>query len=105
MLLVVGAAWYVTDLMLFHANPQASSRLIGFDVVDEHTVEVEVQVQLDDVDSAQCLVRALSRDKSVVGEWEFTGMDGQQVVTVRTDRRATGVEMVGCKVEGQPRWR
>ena len=92
MLLTVLSAWWVSSTMLFHANPQVSSRLIGFDIVDEHTVEVEVQVQLDEIDEAQCLVRALSRDKSVVGELEFGGIDGQQEVTVRTEREATSIE-------------
>ena len=104
-LLGMGAAWFVTDMMLFHANPAVSSSLVGFEIVDDYAVDVELRVQLDDIDEAECLVRALSKDKSVVGELGFLGIDGQQEVTVRTERRATGVELVGCKADGQTRWR
>lgn len=90
----------------FHSTPAAESRVIGFDKdPGPHSVDVTVHVELDGVDEAECLVRAISVDKSVVGELPFTGTQGQQVVTVRTERKATSVEMVGCRAEGQQRWR
>lgn len=92
------AAW-------FHATPSARSATVGYQVVDDHTVTVEVEVELTDVDEADCLVRAMSEDKATVGELSFTGVDGLQEVTIRTERRATAVEMVGCTTPGQNRRR
>ncbi|MBE7323938.1 DUF4307 domain-containing protein [Nocardioides sp. Y6] len=90
----------------FHSTPTAESRVVGFDSDPEpHSIEATVHVELDGVDEAECLVRALSVDKAVVGELSFTGRQGQQVVTVRTERSATSVDMVGCRAEGQQRWR
>lgn len=86
----------------FHGNPGATSSLVGYDLVDDHTVTARVQVTLrDDVEEADCLVRALSEDKAAVGELSFDGVDGINDVTIRTERRATAVEVVGCTVEGQ----
>ena len=90
---------------LFHGNPAASSGSVAYEVVDDHTVTIVVEVRLDDVEEADCLVRALSEDKATVGELAFTGVEGRQEVTIRTERRATGVENVGCLVEGQSRRR
>ncbi|WP_170970363.1 DUF4307 domain-containing protein [Nocardioides jishulii] len=101
---VVFLAW-VAWAAFFHGAPAAESQVVGYDVIDKHAVDVRVQVQLDDVDEAECVVRAISVDKSVVGELAFTGTDGVQTVTVRTEREATSVEMVGCRAEGQTRWR
>ncbi|WP_181311497.1 DUF4307 domain-containing protein [Nocardioides campestrisoli] len=92
------AAW-------FHGSPAASSGQVGYQVVDDHTVTVVVDVRLDGVEEADCLVRAYSSDKATVGELAFTGVDGRQEVTVRTERRATSAENVGCRVEGQARRR
>lgn len=89
----------------FHSTPAAESEVVSFDVVDEHSVDVTLRVALDDVEEAECVVRAISVDKSVVGELAFTAVQGQQVVTVRTEREATSVEKVGCRAEGQDRWR
>lgn len=92
------AAW-------FHGNPGVASGHVGYEVVDDHTVTVVVDVRLDDAEEADCLVRALSEDKATVGELAFTGVDGRQEVTVRTERLATSVENVGCRIDGQGRRR
>ena len=96
---------WVAWAALFHGNPDARSGLVGFEVVDDHTVEVTVDVRLKETDEAECLVRAYSVDKSTVGEQPFTGVEGRQVATVRTERRATSAEVVGCRAEGQARYR
>ena len=47
-------------------------------------------------------------DKAVVGNLEFTPdpADGPTYdVAIKTDRRATTVEWIGCKTDGQPRYR
>ncbi|WP_158647894.1 DUF4307 domain-containing protein [Nocardioides houyundeii] len=103
-LAVVFGVW-LAWAALFHGNPSVRSGIVGFDVVDDHTMEVSVEVDLDDVEEADCLLRALSEDKATVGELSFAPVDGVQTVTVRTERRATSVENVGCRTEGQSRRR
>ncbi|GAA1546843.1 DUF4307 domain-containing protein [Nocardioides humi] len=113
--LVVGAAavavaflGWLLWAMLFHANPAVSSEEIGHEVVDDHTATIRVRVTYGDgpVD-ATCVARAISHDKAVVGEQTVTpGREGAvQEITVRTERRATTVEWIGCKAAGQPRYR
>lgn len=88
-----------------HATPDVESSLFSFDAVDEHTVVVQVDIDLAEGVEADCLVRAQSVDKAVVGELNFAPLDGRQEVTVRTDRLATAVEMVGCRTPDQARRR
>jgi hypothetical protein len=90
-----------------HATPDVESSLVGYEVVDEHTATARVQVRLADEDvEASCLVRAYAEDHTTVGELAFTpeyGADQPIEVTVRTERRATSVERVGCTTPGEPR--
>jgi len=92
---------------LSHSTPDVESELVGFDTVDEHTSTAVVQVDFgsDDV-VATCLLRALAEDHSVVGELSFTAeaADGTRYEeSVRTERLATSVELVGCTTPDQPR--
>jgi hypothetical protein len=92
---------------LSHSTPDVESELVGFDTVDEHTstAVVEVDFESDDV-VATCLLRALAEDHSVVGELSFTAQadDGSRYEeSVRTERLATSVELVGCTTPDQPR--
>ncbi|TNM37336.1 DUF4307 domain-containing protein [Nocardioides albidus] len=95
--------------MVFHADPAVSSEEIGHEIVDDHTATIRVRVTYGDGPvEATCKARAISHDKTVVGEASFTpGRDEEAVqrVTVRTERRATTVEWIGCKTSGQPRYR
>jgi len=54
---------------------------------------------------ASCLLRAYAEDHSVVGELPVPVESGAPtrsvVATVRTERRATAVELVGCSAPGQ----
>ena len=88
-----------------HATPEARSELVGFTVTDEHEVVADVQVQLSDrASDVQCVLRALAEDKSAVGEAVFTPEDSGRIsVPIRTERRATAVEKVGCTADGQKR--
>jgi hypothetical protein len=93
--------------MVVHSTPAVESELLAFDVLDEHTVTARVAVDRRDEDvEATCLVRAFSADHATVGEVSWTP-DGdaraQEDVTIRTERAATSVELVGCTAEGQPR--
>jgi hypothetical protein len=76
-------------------------------VVDEHTATARIDVRLADADvRASCLLRAYAEDHTVVGERSLTPVYGEQQplsVDVRTERRATSVELVGCTAPGEPR--
>jgi hypothetical protein len=100
------AAWLLWA-MLFHANPPVSSEEIGHQVVDDHTATIKVNIKYGDGPvEATCVARAISHDKAVVGEQSFSPgrRNGTYEVTVRTDRRATTVEWIGCKAADQPRY-
>ena len=86
-------------------TPEAESALVSFDVVDEHSATARVQVRLGDEDvEASCKLRAYAEDKVVVGELVFTPTgSGTSEQEIRTERRATAVELVGCTAPGQNR--
>ena len=92
-----------------HANPRVDSELLSFEVVDEHTATAVLQIEFADDDVvASCLLRAIAEDHSSVGDLSFTpdpGRGDRFVVTIRTERRATSVESVGCVADGQSRRR
>jgi hypothetical protein len=86
------------------STPEVESDLVGYDVVDEHRATAVVQIQVDDGVEASCKLRAYAEDHTVVGELSFTPAgSGQTEQTVRTERRATSVELLGCTAPGQNR--
>jgi len=104
---VVALGWLVWA-MWFQSNPDIQSSVRTFDVVDEHTVKAEVALRVKDDDvRANCLVRAIGLDRSVVGElnFEVSEVSGtvHRDVTLRTEREATAVDMVGCTTDDQKR--
>jgi hypothetical protein len=90
-----------------HTTPQVTSELETFSIDDDHHVTAVLVVSLDDADvTASCTLRAYAEDHSTVGELTFTPDPAQgrrQVETIRTERRATSVEKVGCTAPGQDR--
>jgi hypothetical protein len=90
-----------------HATPDVQSSMVGYEVVDEHTATARIDVRLADADvRASCLLRAFAEDHTVVGERSLTPVYGAPQplsVAVRTERRATSVELVGCTAPGEPR--
>ena len=92
--------WTIWD----QSTPEVRSNLVGYEVVDEHraTAKVDVALARDDV-AATCTLRAYAEDHTVVGELAFTPKDGRNTPTVRTERRATSVELLGCTAPGQKR--
>ncbi len=53
---------------------------------------------------ATCRLRAFAEDHTTVGELAFTpdpDAGRRQVVEVRTERRATALESLGCTADGQ----
>jgi hypothetical protein len=96
-------AWSVYE----HSTPQVTSELESFSVDDDHTVTAVLVVSLDSSDvKASCTLRAYAEDHTTVGELTFTPDPSQgrrQVETIRTERRATSVEKIGCTAPGQDR--
>lgn len=88
---------------LFYGNPDARSELVGFDVVDDHTATARIDVSVKDDVEATCTVRATSEDHTIVGEQAFTPIDGRNDITIRTERKATAVDKVGCTTADQSR--
>jgi len=91
----------------FHANPAVTSELETYDVVDDHSAVAVVVTTLDtDAVRPECTVRAFAEDHTTVGQKSFTpepGAGRRQTVEVRTERRATTVESIGCTAQGQDR--
>jgi hypothetical protein len=96
-------AWTVAG----HTQTQVTSELEGFSVVDGSTVSAVLVVSVADDDvEATCRLRAFAEDHTTVGELAFTpdpGVGRRQVVEIRTERRATAVESLGCTADGQKR--
>jgi hypothetical protein len=91
----------------FHADPAVSSELLTWDQVDDHETTAVIRVTYGDGwVEADCKVRAIAEDKSIVGEVAFTPAEDEgpdHEVTIRTISRPTAVENLGCTTEGQPR--
>ena len=111
-IVVVAAAFlgWLGWTALFHGNPEVSSELVSFTVDDEHQVTARVDVRIGDDDVvATCLLRAIAEDHTVVGELHFdvraSDLEEGSVLEreIRTERRATSVDPVGCTTSGQQR--
>jgi len=94
----------------FHGDPDVTSELVTFNVDDEHRVTTRVDVRIDDEDVvATCLLRAIAEDHTVVGELSFevraSDLDDGNVLerVIRTERRATSVDPIGCTTADQQR--
>jgi hypothetical protein len=103
---LVGLAWLILD----EGDSSVQSGLVTWDVLDEHTVTTRVDVRLEGDDVvATCLLRAVAEDHTVVGELRFqvraSDLEDGNVLEreIRTERRATSVEAVGCTTADQQR--
>jgi hypothetical protein len=99
---VLGLVW-LAWATLFHANPAVGSELVGWEVVDDNAVTARIDVVLKGSPDATCEVRAIAADHTVVGEASFVPTAGRNEVPVRTERRASAVENVGCTTPDQHR--
>jgi hypothetical protein len=102
---VVALVWVIWAAYV-QGTPEVQSSLRTYHVVDDHTARATVVVKTrNDRVRASCVVRADAIDHSVVGEVTFavTGAGGSSTheVTLRTERPAAAVEMVGCTAPGQ----
>jgi hypothetical protein len=106
--MVVSGVGFVGWSVFFHSTPEVSSRLTSFRIVDEHEVNADIEVGRESqFTEASCRLRAIADDHTVVGEVNVPVVDGpvQRAlrVPIRTERRATSVELVGCTTPDQPR--
>ncbi|WP_210649029.1 DUF4307 domain-containing protein [Nocardioides sp. SYSU D00065] len=101
-LAVAGLTWLAWTAW-FHSTPQVESEVVTFEVTSEHETQARVDVTLADGVEATCRVRAHAEDHTPVGELAFTPVAGTNEVVIRTERRATSVEKLGCTTDDQPR--
>ncbi len=106
-LVVVALAW-LAWVAVFHGRPAVTSQMVGFQVRGQHAAVATFEVARRDTGvSASCLLRASADDHAVVGELTVPVSSGpaqrQLTSTVRTERRATTVELVGCTAADQAR--
>jgi hypothetical protein len=86
------------------ANPPVAAKVVGFRVVSDTQIDVQVTVQRADVTSrVSCQVKALAITYDTVGQlpftWEPTGEELQtRWMTVRTFKKAVTAEMDYCRV-------
>lgn len=105
-LVTAGLAW-LTWVIAFHGRPMARSDIVSFAVVNQHEATATVAVVRRDREvEASCLLRAQAADHSIVGELSFrvgASHDATTTLTrtLRTEREATSVSLVGCVAAGQ----
>lgn len=97
--------------MLEQGRPDAQSAMVGFEADGPHAAVATFDVVRRSADiEASCLLRASAADHTIVGEANVVvgpgGEERQRLTeTVRTERQATSVEMVGCVTDEQRRRR
>jgi hypothetical protein len=108
---VAAALSWLVWAMLEQGRPEAQSALVGFEADGPHAAVATFDVVRSSAEvEASCLLRAFSADHAIVGEANVVvGPGGQErqrlTETVRTEREATSVEMVGCVTDDQTRRR
>ena len=108
-LAMTGLSWVVW-VTVFHSSPAVTSALVAYDVRHDHAATATFSVVRRSADvPASCLLRAYAEDHNVVGELTVPVDSGPASAsvrsTVRTERRATSVELVGCTAPGQAQQR
>ncbi|MFD9071249.1 DUF4307 domain-containing protein [Streptomyces lasiicapitis] len=92
---VVG--WFGYDSI---AGSKVSGEIIKFDVVSDKAVEVHLEVRKDADANGYCTIRSQAENGAEVGRADFRfDQDKGRVdktVTLRTTKRATSAELVGC---------
>jgi hypothetical protein len=104
---VVALGWLVWAILL-QSDPKVTSGLQSSEI-GEHSSTAVLQVRLSDTDvHPTCLLRATAVDHTIVGESHFTISDPPSrsfsvTRTIRTERRPTSIESIGCTAPGQSR--
>ena len=108
LVVIAALAWLVWAIVL-NSSPQVRSALVSFDVRGQHSAVARFSVVRSGRDvRASCLLRAYAEDHSVVGERHVAVGPQQPASTtlassVRTERKATSVELIGCTTAEQKR--
>jgi hypothetical protein len=107
-LVVAGLGWLAWAVWV-ESTPDVQSGLVRTHVDGPHRVTADIAVSLRTPQTvASCLVQAMAADHSVVGELHFkVGPEPDKQATVRrsmrTERPAVTVNLVGCTTPGQQR--
>ena len=106
--LVASGTGFLAWAVFFQSTPAVTSQLVTWRVQDEHSVVANLTVGRESqFTEASCRLRAIAEDHSVVGEVTVPVTDGPEKQTlrveIRTERRATSVENLGCTAPDQPR--
>ncbi|MFD6437502.1 DUF4307 domain-containing protein [Streptomyces venezuelae] len=92
---VVG--WFGYDYI---NGAKLSGEVIKFDVVSDHAVEAHLEVRKDAGAKGYCTLRSQAESGDEVGRKDFRFDDRtdrvDRVVTLRTTKKATSVELLGC---------
>lgn len=105
-LIIVTLLGWLGWVIWLQTHPKVTSSLTGFDIRNDHHAVATVSVHLYDAVPASCELRAYARDHSVVAEMSVPVTEqtvGQHTMDarLRTERRATSVELLGCTSAGQ----
>ncbi|MCK8681730.1 MULTISPECIES: DUF4307 domain-containing protein [Streptomyces] len=99
-LLLALVGWFGYDYI---AGQKVSAEMIKFDVSADDRVQVHLEVRKDGGAAGSCTLRALAEDGGEVGRrdvrFDQPADRVDEVVTVRTTRRATSVQLMGCTSE------
>ena len=97
-LLVAFIAW---SGFSYVSGQDVSGEMIKFKVVSDRAVDVHLEVRKETGVDGVCTVRALDVTKGEVGRKDVRFADAgdrvDRVTTVRTTKRATAAELIGCK--------
>ena len=86
------------------ASPEVRSGMQSWEVIDQHSTTIVAKVEIDEgVDDPLCRVQARADDHSVVGELQFTPVNGRNEETIATERKAVSVDWIGCTSKDQRR--
>src|SRR3954452_10485749 len=106
--LVLSGVGLLTWTVIFESTPSVQSQLTAYDIKDEHeTVATFTVSRESEFTRATCRLQAISPDHAIVGELQRPVFDGPTEQTlrveIRTERRATTVELLGCTAPDQDR--
>jgi hypothetical protein len=106
--LVASGVGFLAWAVLFQSTPKVTSQLVTWSIDDDHLAVANVSVSRESqFTEATCRLRAVAEDHTVVGEVAVPVTDGPAdqslQVEIRTERRATTVQNLGCSAPGQPR--
>jgi len=106
-LVAAASLGWLVWVIIFHGRPLVRSDIVSFQVDGQHSAQATMTVvrRTADVD-ASCLLRAQAEDHSIVGELNFNVDSAEPATTtltrsIRTERKATSVQLLGCVADGQ----